>query len=637
MTDPIDPRDVLADAAMGILREHGPLTAEDWGQLLADAGHGPVVEMTQLVELLDDEDLGYLPDGRTVALESLLEGRVFTHRLTETEVAAGILDANPDLAALTVFILDSDQERAGQFRVVFADADEPTFADRGVEDPHFPYSEGLLLERDALSSYTAGDLVALAVRDGLVELTPADSVETPDLSVGLGRILGEEGADNLDAVVWQLMADDQELFTAPTAPIGELIEAAGFERDGDYVAVRGFDFEAHHLATHIGMVAREHELHPDEAAAVVAFLALVGQTRDVAQEGTDPGSWAREHVSVEPGRYAGLADPVAAAAALELVAGFSDRPDALYAASVALVEAGPRRAKASAHWLSGNAADRLGDIVAAEAHFEDAASQDDCAPAVFALAQLASDRGDAVRGLSLLNRIEGGDAEPLYALLQQYAPAEHPGLGRNDRCWCGSGKKYKACHLGKVDNSLDDRALWLYRKAEWFALSPELFDLTYDLAEVRAAHWDDEDAVGRAFQDPLALDVALFECGVFALYLARRGALLPADEFELAQRWLEAKRSVFEVIAARPAEGLTLRDERTGDVVEVLERTGSQQLAAGDFICARVVPAGGATQIFGGIEPVASGSRAELMALLDADDTDPAELVELLSERFAAH
>jgi len=27
-----------------------------------------------------------------------------------------------------------------------------------------------------------------------------------------------------------------------------------------------------------------------------------------------------------------------------------------------------------------------------------------------------------------------------------------PVLGRNDRCWCGSGKKYKACHL-----STDDR------------------------------------------------------------------------------------------------------------------------------------------------------------------------------------
>lgn len=22
-----------------------------------------------------------------------------------------------------------------------------------------------------------------------------------------------------------------------------------------------------------------------------------------------------------------------------------------------------------------------------------------------------------------------------------------PELGRNDRCWCGSGRKYKTCHL----------------------------------------------------------------------------------------------------------------------------------------------------------------------------------------------
>jgi len=26
-----------------------------------------------------------------------------------------------------------------------------------------------------------------------------------------------------------------------------------------------------------------------------------------------------------------------------------------------------------------------------------------------------------------------------------------PVLGRNDRCWCGSEKKYKACHLASDD------------------------------------------------------------------------------------------------------------------------------------------------------------------------------------------
>ena len=27
-----------------------------------------------------------------------------------------------------------------------------------------------------------------------------------------------------------------------------------------------------------------------------------------------------------------------------------------------------------------------------------------------------------------------------------------PVLGRNDRCWCGSGKKYKTCHLASDDH-----------------------------------------------------------------------------------------------------------------------------------------------------------------------------------------
>ena len=26
-------------------------------------------------------------------------------------------------------------------------------------------------------------------------------------------------------------------------------------------------------------------------------------------------------------------------------------------------------------------------------------------------------------------------------------PREIPRLGRNDPCWCGSGKKYKRCHM----------------------------------------------------------------------------------------------------------------------------------------------------------------------------------------------
>lgn len=640
MTETVDSRDLIADAAMAILREHGALTSEEWGQLLADAGHGPVREMEQLVDLLDDHGVGFLPDGRNLALDPLLEGRLLTHRLTEAEIAASVLDANPDLTPLTVFALGSDQDRRGEFRVIFGELDDDRLAERGVEDPDFLYDEGLLLEPGTLAGYSAGDVVAITVSDGQLQLrsVTADLTPAPDLTDALNRIVPEDSADNTDAVVWQLMTEDPSLFASPTVPLGELIEAAGYARDGDYLAAAGFDFAAHHLSTHIGMVAREHELHPDEARAVVEFLGLVRQTHEQTALGTDPGHYVREQVSGNAEAYAALEDPVVAAAALELVTGFDDCTDALHAVAVGLVDLGPRRLKASASWLAGKAADQLGDVEAALSYFEEALDRDpDWVPALFDLALLEGDRGDVTRAQSLLGRIEGGETEALYDVLQRFAPREHPDLGRNDRCWCGSGRKYKACHLGKSELSPDDRAAWLYSKAMLFMRSPELFDTLFGLAEVRAEFSADEDALMRAIEGGLVIDVALFECSIFDLFVARRGALLQQEELDLARQWLDVRRSVHEVTATTE-DALTLRDLRSGEETEVTDPSASRNLAVGTVVCARLLPVGPATvRAFGGMEPIDADSTDELFELLDAKDAEPDELIEFLSVRLPPH
>jgi preprotein translocase subunit SecA len=41
---------------------------------------------------------------------------------------------------------------------------------------------------------------------------------------------------------------------------------------------------------------------------------------------------------------------------------------------------------------------------------------------------------------------EEGGAEPAPAVVQQRRVEENEQLGRNDPCWCGSGKKFKKCH-----------------------------------------------------------------------------------------------------------------------------------------------------------------------------------------------
>jgi uncharacterized protein YecA (UPF0149 family) len=50
--------------------------------------------------------------------------------------------------------------------------------------------------------------------------------------------------------------------------------------------------------------------------------------------------------------------------------------------------------------------------------------------------------------------------EGLKRLLLGPEPQAVPVLGRNDRCWCGSGKKYKSCHLAG-----DERKRTAERKA----------------------------------------------------------------------------------------------------------------------------------------------------------------------------
>ncbi|CAM3152189.1 SEC-C domain-containing protein [Prescottella defluvii] len=616
-----EPRDLTA-AAISVLREAGPLTSEDLAERLASAGHGTAPEMTEFVELLDHPLVVLLADGRNAVLDTLLGGRVFTHRLTGSELGSGLLDAEPDLAPLVLLAMADDE---GPVRVLFSDYDADEIAALGISDEDFPDGSGLLFGTAALQGCSAGDVVAVAVRgDGSLELSRVDGelAAAPDLSGGLDRIIGPDNADNLETVVWQLLVDDDTLCAVPTAPLGELIEAAGYDREGDYIAARGFDFEAHRLATHIAMVAREHELHPDEADAVVTFVQCVGVVHD--DELDAPA--VLEYVGSLGDSLVGLEDPAAAAAALDLINGVEDDfIPALYATASAVADRGPRRARASGHWLAGMAADTLGDVLEAERQFADAAALDEAwTPALFELAQIASDRGDAQRGLSLLGRIDGGAGERLYDVLTRFAPTEHPELGRNDRCWCGSGRKYKVCHLGKSDSTLDDRAHWLYEKAGLYAQSTVLFDLVLELAQRRAGQEGDEHAIAQAFEEPLVLDVALFEGGLFELFVGRRGVLLPADELELAGRWLQVRRSVHEVTASDESV-VTLRDLRTGDTAVV-----DGEWAVGDLLCARVVPTGERTQILGGAEPVPADRRGAVLEVLSGERVTPEDVIDVL-------
>ena len=240
----------------------------------------------------------------------------------------------------------------------------------------------------------------------------------------------------------------------------------------------------------------------------------------------------------------------------------------------------PRAARVAWRWLRAVALERIGDIEEAERELLAAESMDPDWPLpLIDLARIASDRGDVERGLGLLRRAGAGPDHPLVVLLEAHRAEPRRDLGRNEPCWCGSGRKYKKCHLGREQLALAERVNWLYEKAVQYAHIAGWRDLLAEVGYERYRHTHDlAEALAAGMADPLVMDVVLFEGGAFAEFLEVRGSLLPDDERLLAEQWLLVDRSVFEVERVNPGESITVRDVRNGDVHEVRERTASRQL-----------------------------------------------------------
>ncbi|MGC0366055.1 tetratricopeptide (TPR) repeat protein [Rhodococcus sp. 27YEA15] len=574
----------LATAAMAVLRERGPLSLEQWAHALGE--YGSPADVGDMLDYLSEPMLGRLPGGRCLALDTTLEGLVFTHRLSAPEIASDVLAASPDLEPLLAFGEGVDAE----IQVVVAEFETDMLLERGAQA--LSGRRVVVLPSGTLDGHCDGDLIGIAVEDGQLACRPVDIEDDVDLTPILAGVVGEGGVEALDSLCWQLAIEDPTLFTVPIAPLTELFDTAGYVHRRELLARRGFDFDAYDVQLHTASVASTYGLTHDEAIAAVAFVDLAdrGYT-DAAIDGLDIADWARRHIGASPDSFVSLADPGAAVAVFDL--GFRAHDPVsdtvLEALAVELAERGPRAVRAAAHWLAGKAADRLGRVLEAEGHYEKAITESDWGPALFELAQFASDRGDSTRALSLLGRIDGGTEEDLYAVLQEVVPAEHPELGRNDKCWCGSERKYKVCHLGKADESVKSDGRWLYKKACLFAFASEFVDTVTGLDEISTEHLDDVELITRTIFDGPALDVALFEGGILTEFVARRGALLSESDAAIAADWVGASRDVYDVVDVVANRATLRRHNSTGEVTAVLAGP-FEQVSPGDVVCTRILP-----------------------------------------------
>ena len=360
-----------------------------------------------------------------------------------------------------------------------------------------------------------------------------------------------------------LQVDRSAFVDAPIPPLTDLYVAAALEQRGSIVAVDGFDWPGLRAWQEGSRIRLSYRLDDEQADAAMALLR------------------AYDDGAVGPDAVAALDDGHVAEVCWDLLHGWrAVEPEDLVAFADALGAA--TGTSVGPAWLRARAVDRAGDTAAAIATLT-AAVGPRCVhgPALVDLAGFCADRGDAPGARRLLQRAgvderviddvddhDISDGEVLWREIEEFARHRpRPVARRNDPCPCGSGRKYKACHLGRETHSLDDRAGWLYQKAQRF-LRHRQPDLVHELAE-RVVDPDDDDRFEELAHGVFLADVALHEAGVFASFLAARHDLLPDDEALLATQWSLVDRSIFEILEVHGGR-LRLRNTANGEVITVV-------------------------------------------------------------------
>lgn len=545
---------------------------------------------------------------------------VLTHVVTafpHPEGLSSVLDAAFDLSGF---------DRRDHLRLHRGDHDPMSALRRG--------RFGWLGPEGWLDDFPAGTVLAVRVdRDGVVDIEALPEAPACDedlvarVRAGYDRSVEDpwlpvEGEE----LVLTVLLEDPHAFDKPVAPLSELAAAAGLERRGTSVA-------------HDETVWR-NELRSRRTWRVFDYM---DGDRDSALRVLHALDVADLVSGVDPDAVPDIEGPVDTSMLREVLADLGDddvlsnvleelyenlepggRPRARAFADALISAATKPRDVASARLIAAIGSEKGLEPHAAEQHLELAHEADPgFAIVTDRLAWYASDRGDAAKAARLWRRLA-----PSASLAQDLAAVEgvakptHAALGRNERCWCGSGRKYKQCHLGSTEPApLPDRVGWLCRKAIAFVerAGAEAQSDVFDIAEARAGSAD-RAAMADAFADPIVTDLALTEGGWFERFLEERGPLLPDDEAILAASWILEKRSVYEVLKVRPGSGLELRDLRSGDRISVRERSFSHDVSPGALVCARAVPDGHTHQFVGGLFPVHPGHEEVLLDLLDTAD-----------------
>ena len=555
-----------------------------------------------LLAILESTDRVWITESEDVhRIDLLLEGLTLTHRLTEREVEEGAIEIGPDLTMIDFDLEGADRLIGG----VAADVD--ISLERGWHAWMLKDGLPLVLQPGDLIGLTrVGDRLDLSYgADFGAEVAAAETSEIVD---ALADAFDEVGIDGIGMettqVVMGLLCESRYLFASPLPPLLDLLDDAGVSRQGDFFGPADVSWDAPGVRFARDRREELYERWQFGECCVEAF-ELVDEAVADHVGGADPRHPTAAIRSAIHHRAVSLAlkehwtflgpGPTALTTFLEPVA------DTV------------RRDGAPARYLLGWAAENDGRVEEAEDHYRQAMTTDaDFVPPIEELGLISFDRGDLPRAVSLLDRSQAaGQRHPVAELIDRIAP-RMTGVGRNDPCPCGSGRKFKACHSGTavVDEAarpklLLHKALVHLHRRHGAVLRAVLLGAGIDAAE-------------RLVGDDFVADVAVFEGGVLEEFVGARAALLPPAELDMATQWLDTSRRLYEVVEVDPGERIDLRDLTSGDRFDIVERAGSQGRHVGDYLLCRVVVTDSVPAVIGTVIEVPMHSRQSLLTVLDA-------------------
>lgn len=571
-----------------------------------------------------------LGDGRVVDLAEIASGIALPHQLSADEVEGDRLDLYPDLAVLArVAAVDGGLHDPIGTPLALRTERRRTGGPRGTDLA----TASLQGPKGWLAAFDAGSTVSVTATDGIVRLEARPAVAS-ELSDGVvaslhAAIDAHEEGEPVDGtprdldIVQAMALIDRWWAPSQGPPFGEVIAVSDLEVAGDQVGRPDSWARWAELTAVIAPIARHRNLC-ESSLRVISDMVKAASAEPVGPIPL-PSDAVLRTLSADPDLVASLLHEVR-----RLAQQRTDDPAAADALTGAWVEALPRLTGTRgigvdalrARWalIQGDidtATDLAERVNQMDPHFH---------PAVELLAELAANAGDLQRTAALLRHVRYPDDREL-AALEDALRSQNPNIGRNEPCPCGSGRRYKQCHLGRREIATTTQVTWLLDQGREFVRT------TAPPGAIRAMADDlgpldhvDDDLVHAIEQD-----LALFDHGWLARFRHARASVLSPEHQMLLDAWLAGASPAVYRVEDAGNETLGFVDTQTDDWYEV-GRSGSLDVVRhGMEVWARLVPAGACWWTSGICVPVPATADPDALIAARTDDAPGAWLRALLT------